>query len=824
MYTTPSDTICAFIDLAFREQNEKLIDFSSEFNKQQLTNFVTENAGPVLDLFPALKKPDAFNPNTYTEKLASIHTKEQIRTALDGTARNPIGKKNIKRPVQEIIDSIKDSFLEEVHESKVDITDIITEDEYPEDAKDLESKQIYEINIDPNCYQFIVLDNNEDEVQQQAEEAEEGQFNDADDETPLSSKIKNANALAAARSKQQTNADKPAKGSKGKGSKGGKAAEKPAVLATNVGEAVGSNKIQPCIIQDSPFKVNIGTVASNVELVDESELDNLCDDIIGPDNEDDSEWVSTCFGYYGDVLKQSLNPSLEGHQAKKAAPGKGKAATKAEEPLPTEEDVDNFVTSAVALNTCSEAILSELNKTVMFGYNEYEDKKKKVKYDQAFFPRKVNCTKYAFTGKGAKDLKLKYTLESKLKNEAEIKTYDKHEGWIKHTKGTLSWNYVLCSQESVNEVLKEVKAKAKEGITYKLNAENNVYCIETKPAKGNGKPSYEYYEVFNPKQLKTNPFMKLYAAYRDFCQIIESKISKIKINPLVYLQSPLVKTENIYEYTPAKDAKKLYGHILKFYQLFGLALNTRQLTVDTFTSDDNTVAADRANLGLELIKKPTVDKLSETIFQNFNGYINADNCQIVNDAFNQAVKNLQALDKQTPITEAWTNVLKSAAFRNGLSGTDQHRFNNIFNENFKQLYNNPASRQLYATTLYPISFLFTPFMVGIKNGAIQRQFLDEFKDLVKDNAKKSITGDLINKFFRVFFKRAHDLCWTRYLECDDNDLDGKTIVPGLTAFICKFVKSPDGKAVGGSKKTATVVADTNEPEPDLDDDCFADDL
>lgn len=812
MLTNFGDTLAAAIDVAFRKSAKKYaIDFSHVANKSNLIDLVKANWEDIKPMFNVQDSDiKSFQPTSYGRKNAKKEIKANV----------------IKNAIQDIYNKKKkdenDFFNREAVQDIDTLINTIIELLFSKLDQVIEDDGIEQItaNIQGNEYPLIVLETEEEistPVPQQAFESSE-LFDDKSDEegeeqqtTGKPSNIKNKSGLAKARTAQSTEKATTTKTTKPRAAAKPRASTRAVASTGNpIEDALNSNKLLECSATPKAFGIKLGTAEVIPTEVTKDDIPNLSDPIVEqPEDDEDAaaNWADQILDIQELILNESIEVERFGYQKKVVRAEPAGKTTKSKEPVepPTEADIHKFIELSKELNRISSTITSSND----FVYNVVTSGGEYLSYP-------INncvCTKIAFTGKTAKDLKLKYTVEisnpkeryaaiTKVKkNKANWDpVFDSALNYQKDSDKSITQNWTILSADELTKV-RGSKSK-KNGATTYLEFDDFIIAI----TKGASKESFEFFVLAN-KQIKTAA-MRLYFATLEHSELYEKKISKIKVNPYSYLQSDLINTENIYEFNQVKGCKKLVFQQAKFYQMFNLMLikDKEAFTCGTFTESDNIVAQNKVKLSLELITKPTIDKLSETIFTSFNGYITPDIHNDVKAAINQAVKNLEALESESPIVKSWIKVLRSDAFRAALTEKNKKRFNDTFLECFKHLYCHPESRRMYATVLYPISFLFTPFMLGINDEDVQDRIEGLITGEIKDAKSKVVNNDKLAKFASIFLSAYQELNWTRYLYA--KTAKGRSdVILGLSSFIHKFIKNIIEK---GAKKDDEDGEDQNE--------------
>lgn len=218
--------------------------------------------------------------------------------------------------------------------------------------------------------------------------------------------------------------------------------------------------------------------------------------------------------------------------------------------------------------------------------------------------------------------------------------------------------------------------------------------------------------------------------YQNTIAEIEKKwkeaISTKKFKPIDYLKLNVIHTHNILKYDKLKACYKnvLYENVSKLTNTFIVVEENEddklsQGDVSKFVPDYMELFVD-----LKKITGAQFQRVVKNIYMHRQGIISHKKCthKFREEQWLQAFANIDALlndakenpNKYNPVEvnifEAWQNILSSRyAFfiiMNGIPACG------LFDKAFLELIQEGTSIKLFETALYPISFVFTPFMLG----------------------------------------------------------------------------------------------------------------
>lgn len=499
------------------------------------------------------------------------------------------------------------------------------------------------------------------------------------------------------------------------------------------------------------------------ELADEITLD------ITKKGKLDTDKLNTLINNYKKIYVDSL----------KAMPEPKKTSnSKSEKKLPTAKDVNNW------FNNLSQCIIAE-NSLLESDTNISKIEIKK-------FGAKIDTKMLVVTTKGEKkNTTNQYIPEDMFTEECIEQIKGNFKATAVQQKAAAFVTYV---KDKLGTTPEELKKKGKlQGTANEYFANEIINGITRLPSEP---------EDDNEQHLVT--FYNTWIYLKEH----ENVIKAIKVDPIILLTNPnYINTINILNLTFDTSVKNKFKAEDLFYKLTGLVIGgyVRSSTRQEITPSRKYYYS----LGYHLddFKKPLTTKTLEQVFISRFAFLGKDDSKTnleyeatLHAPFAQAASNLKALSvkKYGHILNAWIAVVSSVYFIHALACNLE--FSKTFHTLFKQLYNNKESLKLYLTALYPISFLFTPFMASFKNAANVKA-MD--KTCNGDKGKKAYSTNTVKTLVEFIVDKYDDLDWCHFMNADNCNAGERLTI--MSVLYQKFDKAED-------------LAENDEEEPANDDD------
>lgn len=294
-----------------------------------------------------------------------------------------------------------------------------------------------------------------------------------------------------------------------------------------------------------------------------------------------------------------------------------------------------------------------------------------------------------------------------------------------------------------------------------------------------------------------------YDAYIALTDII-AKIKKIKMGVSVFNSDVYFNTDNAFTYDINTEFKAVHPVEALIYKSLGLFTGkyvTEAQNRSVQTVESSSMYRSFLHIALHDFTKPISAKIFETIFNNRFSYIEGKEIpKLIRNAFTQAAGNLSMYldeNENDEIAKLWFNIVKADTFIRGL--INNYQLSKSFLAAFKALYSNKLSYKLYVGPLYPISFLFTPFMLKLDDTKCDKEMAKLFKEYIEGKAK-TVSTAFNKKFFNECteqFMAAGD--WIYYLK--QNLKDNNSVGDDLRIMSILFNKFDKGEIEEDEKAT-----------------------
>ena len=204
-------------------------------------------------------------------------------------------------------------------------------------------------------------------------------------------------------------------------------------------------------------------------------------------------------------------------------------------------------------------------------------------------------------------------------------------------------------------------------------------------------------------------------------------------------------------------------------------------------SEDSIVHYLTLLIHLNKFKKPVTAATLEAIFKSRFGYVKDPEFKAnFYRAVQQCDANItQMLDSDTidpkirSDLETWKSILNNKYFVEGI--INKHCFTTAFNNAFKTLFTKESSMHFLVTCLYPISFLFTPFMAYPTFGKEEQASFEKEIEGVYENNANNATSLMSNIVFN-YMKHIKSIDWLYYLK----NTEGEHPLHIMSVFYDKF--------------------------------------
>lgn len=333
----------------------------------------------------------------------------------------------------------------------------------------------------------------------------------------------------------------------------------------------------------------------------------------------------------------------------------------------------------------------------------------------------------------------------------------------------------IVNENSVYTSLTFVASKDGGKLTVKQHSSDNSNKVET----------YQLVDTLSNSKAKVKVAEKLVAEcgdsalveylnlYREFVAL-HSKISKVKLLPHLYFSIPSV----IYgDSCGAFDVKSLPGAEGELYKAFGISRQGVSKTIAKQCRSPMNYYEHALMTNLHNFTKTISASMLEGVFENRYAFLTSSVKERLVNACLRAELNIRkykpakADKEEEDAIAAWRKILISPCIIKILCDIDitngPHEFNSAFSTAFKSLYTSRASMKLFTHALYPISCLFTPFMIGALTDASHTYSLKKvFDEIVKKKKTMASYAMYINEIFNIesSFKIAPRDLWVYYLD------------------------------------------------------------
>lgn len=315
----------------------------------------------------------------------------------------------------------------------------------------------------------------------------------------------------------------------------------------------------------------------------------------------------------------------------------------------------------------------------------------------------------------------------------------------------------------------------------------------------------------------------MYDSYIALVDII-AKITKIKMGISIFKSDLYFNTDNVFTYDINTEFKATHPVEALIYKSLGLftgkyVTETQNRSVQTV--DASSIHRSFLHIALHDFTKPISARIFETIFNNRFSYIEGKEIpKLIRNAFTQAAGNLSMYldeNENDEIAKLWFNIVKADTFIRGL--INNYQLSKTFLTAFKALYSNKLSYKLYVGPLYPISFLFTPFMLKLDDTKCDKEMAKLFKEYIESKAK-TVSTAFNKKFFNECteqFMATGD--WIYYLKQNlkDNDSVGDDLRI-MSILYNKFDKCEIEEDEKGTKEKKGSEDEENDEEGEENDD------
>lgn len=335
-------------------------------------------------------------------------------------------------------------------------------------------------------------------------------------------------------------------------------------------------------------------------------------------------------------------------------------------------------------------------------------------------------------------------------------------------------------------------------------------------------PENSYKVDFLPDD-EAKPIVEFNDELTKFEKAWKNGISAEKFNALEYLKLDVIRTQNIIKF------EKLSEHYPSVF-----TENTSKITNTFLSTDEND---NFVNISREAMAKIVVDKFAPDYMQLFSDLKKFNGTQfqrVVKNIYThrsgivlhpkctsefkkkhwlQAYANIKALDtskleyeKEKSIIEAWKNVLSSEfAFYIIMYCIPE---STLFNKAFLELIQEGVTIKLLQSVLYPISFAFTPFMLGHSNFTLPKQLVNMSETTYKKELSR-IFLDFGSPLMKLY---DYDEClWLYYA-----DKDTGNIMVDLLHNVVKSISTEKKVIKRKSTKNSGQTDDDNDGEEEED--------
>ena len=387
---------------------------------------------------------------------------------------------------------------------------------------------------------------------------------------------------------------------------------------------------------------------------------------------------------------------------------------------------------------------------------------------------------------------------------------DAEQTLIEHIVGSeASNNYI----NAVNKYINDIKA-LRTKYPVKSDKKSQKFTFVKKSNKVKYLNPEDSYKVDFLPENDAEPIIEFNRELSKFEKSWKKGISSEEFNSLEYLKLDVIRTQNIIKF------EKLSEHYPSIF-----AENTSKITNTILSTDDND---DFVNISQDAMAKIVVDKFAPDYMQlfsdlkKFNGtqfqrvvkniYMHRSGIVLhskCTPAFKkkhwlQAYANISVVntsnlenEREKLVIEAWKNVLSSVfAFYIIMYCIPE---STLFNKAFLELIQEGTTIKLLESVLYPISFAFTPFMLGYSNFTLPNKLVNMTETTYKKELSK-IFLDFGSPMMKLY--DYEECLWIYYADKDgsnNNMIDLLHHVVKSIPIEKKVVKRNDGKSSAQSE-------------------------
>ena len=273
------------------------------------------------------------------------------------------------------------------------------------------------------------------------------------------------------------------------------------------------------------------------------------------------------------------------------------------------------------------------------------------------------------------------------------------------------------------------------------------------------------------------PFVIFNNSMTAFEKVWKDNISATKFKPLEYLSLPVIRTQNIIKFELVRDSfpevapestSKLTNTVLSETNISEAELG--KIPTSKFAPDYMQLFVD-----LKKFNGSQFPHLIKNIYTHRSGIVLHPACgsKFKKECWLQAYANIKAIDDKSIETEqerlvikAWQNVLSSRfAYHIIMDCVPE---SSLFNKAMVELIQEGTSVKLFESVLYPISFAFTPFMLGYDNLALPKQALTNMSETTYKKELARIFFDFGSSSLKLY---EYEPClWLYYSKDKDRNI------------------------------------------------------
>ena len=322
------------------------------------------------------------------------------------------------------------------------------------------------------------------------------------------------------------------------------------------------------------------------------------------------------------------------------------------------------------------------------------------------------------------------------------------------------------------------------------------------------------------------PFVIFNNSMTAFEKVWKENISATKFKPLEYLSLPVIRTQNIIKFELVRDSfpnvapestSKLTNMVLSETNMSEAELG--KIPTGKFAPDYMQLFVD-----LKKFNGSQFPHLIKNIYTHRSGIVLHPACssKFKKECWLQAYANIKAIDDKSIETEqerlvikAWQNVLSSRfAYHIIMDCVPE---SSLFNKAMVELIQEGTSIKLFESVLYPISFAFTPFMLGYDNLALPKQALTNMSETTYKKELARIFFDFGSSSLKLY---EYDPClWLYY----SKDKDRNVMVDLLHNVVLTTDTKKVEKKKGGRKAANTTEVSGEQTDAEGDGEAEEDD-